>query len=287
MNNNIFKIEDDTLVDVLDKNITEAVIPNNVSHIGRRAFINCTSLKSVTIPNSVTWIGNRAFEGCTSLINITIPDSVTSISSSVVFGCISLKSVTIPNSVKSIGYDAFSGCTSLINITIPDSVISIGKWAFLGNESLTSITIGNSVTSICNYAFAACKSLTSVIIPNSVISIGDGVFSNCKSLQSKTSNYKAFSLKDENLVCRDYQFTPNEWSKEEFNIIPCERGYHYCTNLFEIFNYYSGELDKDITIYECEVGDEVIKTETSKCCTNKIKPVKRLYREDIIKLLNG
>lgn len=154
------------------------------------------------------------------------------------------------------------------------------------DKNITEAVIPDSVTKIGSYAFSNCISLTSVTIGNSITSIGRHAFCNCNSLQSKTSNYKAFDLKNGNLFCKDYQFIPNEWSKEEFDIAPCSRGYHFCTNLFEIFNYYYGELDKDIAIYECEVGDKVIKAKRSKCCTNKIKPVKRLYKEDIINLLN-
>ena len=154
------------------------------------------------------------------------------------------------------------------------------------DKNITEAIIPNSVANISISAFVGCKSLSNITIPDSVTSIGNYAFYGCSSLKSKTSNYKAFDLRNDNLFCRNYQFTPNKWSKEKFNIEPCKRGYHYCTNLFEIFNYYSGKLDKDIAIYECEVGDKVIETKTSKCCTNKIKPVKRLYREDIIKLLN-
>lgn len=154
------------------------------------------------------------------------------------------------------------------------------------DKNITEAVIPDSVTSIGDWAFSYCTALASITIPDSVTSIGEYAFYNCKSLKSKKANYKAFDLKNRNIICRGYKFTPNEWSEKEFNIKLGERGYHYCTNLFEIFNYYYGELDKDIVIYECEVGDKVIKTETSKCCTNKIKPVKRLYREDIIKLLN-
>ena len=67
----------------------------------------------------------------------------------------------------------------------------------------------------------------------------------------------------------------------------CENGIHYCTNLFEIFNYYSGVIDKDIAIYEIEVGDKVLMGDGSKCCTNSCILKKRLYHDDIIKILNG
>ena len=86
--------------------------------------------KSYNIPNSVTSIGYSAFIDCTSITSITIPDSVTSIDSSAFSGCSSLKSITIPNSVTSIGYYAFYGCTSLTSVTIPKSVTGIDDWAF-------------------------------------------------------------------------------------------------------------------------------------------------------------
>ena len=131
------------------------------------------------------------------------------------------------------------------------------------------------------------KNAKDITIPDSVTTIGDCAFENCDSLNSEKANYKAFNIMPNgDIACRDYKFTPNKWSNTESDIELCRKGYHFCTNLFEIFNYYAGELDKDIAIYECEVGDEVIQGDTSKCVTNKIKPIKRLYREDILKLLN-
>ena len=70
-------------------------------------------------------------------------------------------------------------------------------------------------------------------------------------------------------------------------LVLCKHGIHYCTNLFEIFNYYFGELDKDIAIYEIEVGDKILTEKgSSLCCTNSCILKKRLYKEDIIKILN-
>lgn len=69
------------------KEMTDLIIPNNITKIGNYAFICCSGLTSLTIGNNVTEIGRNAFAGCSSL-----------------------KSVTIPNSVASIGVCAFDGC---------------------------------------------------------------------------------------------------------------------------------------------------------------------------------
>ena len=154
----------------------------SVTSIGEGAFIDCTSLTSITISDSVTSIGNYAFSNCTSLTNITIPDSVTVIGRTAFNNCTSLTSITIPDSVTSIGDYAFIDCTSLTNVTIPDSLTSIGTSVFAGCRSLTSITISDSVTSIGNYAFSNCIGLTSITIPNSVTRTGYYAFNNCTSL---------------------------------------------------------------------------------------------------------
>lgn len=66
MNNGIYELSDDgkTLLGVKDKNISEAVIPDGVTHIEDGAFSECDALQSIEIPNSVTHIGNVAFYNC-------------------------------------------------------------------------------------------------------------------------------------------------------------------------------------------------------------------------------
>ena len=159
--------------------LTNVTIPDSVKSIGYKAFYKCTSLTSVTIPDSVTTIGEYAFEDCTSLTSITIPDSITSIDESAFSGCTGLTSVTIPDSVTSIGSSAFYGCTSLTSVTIPDSVTSIGGWAFARCTGLTSVTINKGVTKIGGHAFSGCTGLTSVTISKGVTQIGDSAFSGC------------------------------------------------------------------------------------------------------------
>lgn len=93
--------------------ITDIVIPNSVTKIGKGAFEYCISLKSVTISDSIVYIEEDAFFACESLTSITIPDSVTSIGEYAFYKCNSLTSVTIPSSVTSIGKGVFFDCNSL------------------------------------------------------------------------------------------------------------------------------------------------------------------------------
>ena len=92
------------------------VIPDGVTSINDAAFVNCTSLTSVTIPDGVTNIGYEVFAGCTSLANMVLPNGVTRIGAEAFDWCTSMKSITIPDSVTSIGYDAFSNCKYLTNV---------------------------------------------------------------------------------------------------------------------------------------------------------------------------
>ena len=131
---------------------------------------------SVVIPDGITSIGDKAFLDCKSLTSIVIPDGVASIEDDAFCGCKSLTSIVIPDGVTSIGNEAFEFCESLTSIVIPDSVTSIGHSAFAWCESLTSIEIPDSVTSIGDDAFERCESLKSVKIPESVTHIGKDAF---------------------------------------------------------------------------------------------------------------
>ena len=111
----------------------------DVTTIGEWAFLDCSSLTSVTIPDSVTTIGDGAFHRCSSLTSVTIPDSVTTIGDDAFAVCSSLTSIIIPDSVTTIGDFAFYYCSSLTSVTIPDSVTTIGCGAFWGCDGLTSV----------------------------------------------------------------------------------------------------------------------------------------------------
>ena len=179
-----------------ENEITDYVIPEGVTSIGKAAFKGYIDLSSITIPNSVTEIGDDAFQGCTGLSSVTIPNSVTSIGNDVFRYCTLLSSVKLGKNVRSIGDYAFFGCTSLESITLPKKLESIGDNAFSGEYSssdyryhgcpLTSISIPGSVKTIGNGAFAYCYNLVLVSFgtvedeeDGGLTSIGDEAFLGC------------------------------------------------------------------------------------------------------------
>ena len=179
------------------KGLISATIPDAVTYkgttymvtsISHRAFLNCTSLTSITIPNSVTSIGECAFDGCKGLTSITIPNGVTSIEGGVFNSCKGITTVVWnAKFCNDFDYDStpFSSIgNQLTSFTIGDSVEHIPAYLCQKMENLISVSIGNSVTRIGNGAFSDCTGLTSVTIPNSVDSIGDYAFYGCTGLTS-------------------------------------------------------------------------------------------------------
>ena len=120
---------------------TKLILPDTITSIGEKAFMDCTSLKDVTIPSGVSVLSDYIFAGCKNLQFFASPDGITSIGKNAFDGCSNLVSVILSKNLKTIGDEAFRSCIKLPNIFIPKSVTSIGDDAFYDCRFMRKILV--------------------------------------------------------------------------------------------------------------------------------------------------
>ena len=146
----------------------KVVIPQYVTEIGARAFMNCKSMDEVTLPAGLKVIGEEGFYICSVLQNVYYQGDVE--------GWCSIDFVTGWSSPTGHYSNLYFKDKLVTDLVIPDTVTKIDNHAFFGCEAITSVKIGNGVIEIGDQAFSCCKSLSKVTLGNSVKTIGDCAF---------------------------------------------------------------------------------------------------------------
>ncbi|MBR4237271.1 leucine-rich repeat protein [bacterium] len=194
--------------------VTDLIIQDGVTSIGKYSFAYCYSLKSVTVPSTLTTIGSDAFNYCSSLerVNISNLESWCNIdfynsasnplpyAKNLYLNDELVTDLVISDGITSIKAYAFTYCRSIKSITISESVTKIGTNAFYNCSFLNRVNILN-LESWCNINFASSISssnsnyldlylnnelVTDLVIPDGVTSIGDYAFYNCFNIISVT-----------------------------------------------------------------------------------------------------
>ena len=159
--------------------INRVVIGDEVTSIGRNAFVNCPGLKAVELPpngvletikyNAFSWVHSSPEDGA-GITEITIPKSVKTIELDAFDGCTKLATVTFaPNSkLETIGSKAFQN-TAISEISIPASVKKIGYSKYDG------------VSFEDGHVFNDCFKLKKVIFesPSSLENVAWSTFAGC------------------------------------------------------------------------------------------------------------
>ena len=88
------------------------------------------------------------------------------------------------------------------------------------------------------------------------IVIGDKVYKKHNVIKNKCKAYKAFNA---DMTCRFFHYEEGKTYEFEGEPKLCKQGFHACLKLLDVFNYYCGELGKDVVVHEVElegVSDE-------------------------------
>ncbi len=228
--------------------ITNLVIPYDVTTIGKHTFNGCSRLKTVTLHNSIAAIGDGAFSGCSTLasvyitdlskwckinidgphsnpiyyanhlylngkeiINLVIPDDVTSIGNYAFYGCSELTSVTIPNSVSSIGGSAFYGCSGLKSLRFEDGEPTL---TFSDNFSNTidSLYLGRNIAVKSSYFNTGENKLSVLSIGKYVVCLDDKMFYYCNNIT------KVISYATEPPIAYPLTFTTDIYGKATLSV---------------------------------------------------------------------
>ena len=96
--------------------------------------------------------------------------------------------------------------------------------------------------------------------------------------------YKGFEERNGKLYCRDMEYKVGEIAEVPGKPKICEHGIHFCWNLNDVHEYYN--LRKSVICEVEPLGDIVAAPDGKKCCTNKLKVIRMLTREEVWKISN-
>ena len=94
--------------------------------------------------------------------------------------------------------------------------------------------------------------------------------------------YKVF---EPDWKCRGFQYEVGKTFEEDVEPDCCNRGFHFCKELKDCFNYYDFNPDNKVAKV-IALGDIDEESDNSKCCTNKIQIVEEISWEEVLRMVN-
>lgn len=169
------------IYDAEGNEITDLVIPNDVTSVGDYTFPRCEGLQSVTFHDNVTYIGRSAFAYCTGLTSVVLPKNMKKLEEYAFSRCSNLTSVTIPEGVEELGFCAFNYC-GLTSLTLPSTITKMSQ-SFHNCEQLETLKLTDGISNIGG-SFYSCNALKEVHIPGSLKTMTYQDFMRCANLET-------------------------------------------------------------------------------------------------------
>ena len=177
---NVTIITDDMFCNLLLQ--PQFVIPGNINHIGKDAFIHRSELTELTFepsPTNTPLTIDCSEEFSPFYLVVDGNDKLTKIS-------LNRELVNTLKDPDRVIEGVFGNRPALRTVVLGEQVKTISDYMFAGRTALTSVTLPEGLTTIGNNAFEGCTILTSVNVPSTVTTMGNNVFKNCDALTTAT-----------------------------------------------------------------------------------------------------
>ena len=145
--------------------LAEIELPEGLERIGECAFANCTNLTDVTVPDTVTNVGWRVWMQCHGLKNFTFGAGLNPIPGGLFDWSEATVDVLTVNGdgTTALADSAFSGMK--INRIVLNGVAKIGGSAFQGNSVLTEVCFDGDAPTVGASAFGGVASDCTAYVP--------------------------------------------------------------------------------------------------------------------------
>ncbi len=166
--------------------VSELMIPEGVTVIGRGAFYGCKGLYGeLRLPDGLLELGDGAFEWCKNLSgSLEIPQGITIVPKGCFNECWLGGTLTLHDGIVSIGDGAFANNGFKGELRLPKNLEVISAEVFYNDDFTGNLVLPENLRTIGDRAFAYNWRLMGVLeIPNDVISIGYGAFAKCRGLE--------------------------------------------------------------------------------------------------------
>ena len=156
--------------------LTEIIIPSNVTNIGKQAFANTASNRpevALTAPLTATY-GYKAF-GC-NLVSVQFTGEGTKLPDNFFSGAAinTLSAIEWPETITEFGVSAFEG-SSLVQANVPAQITALGAKVFYGCNYLEEIQLSDKITTNPSYFFSLSK-IDVYKIPSHITTLADNAF---------------------------------------------------------------------------------------------------------------
>ena len=158
---------------------TNPVIPEGVTELPARCFMNCQCFDKVTLPTSLKIISDDCFYN-TRVAEVNFPEGLDSIGNGAFYAS-DLKIADLPNSITKIASLTFSMCDRLRYIHIPENgyIDYIPNYFAAYDDSLERVDIPNTIKKVGTCAFDSNRMLKDIKLPNGLTYIGQNAFYKC------------------------------------------------------------------------------------------------------------